>query len=65
MKTYFCVTSAFYDDGRVTAAITDSKEAEQKPENTYNGSARGRDIYSDWFESKEEAEKYVEDCKNA
>ena len=64
MKTYFCVTSAFYNDGRVTAAITESKEAEQKPEST-NKSLRDRDIYSDWFESNQEAEKCIEDCKNA
>lgn len=62
MKTYFCVTSSFYDNGKVAAAITDSKEADQKPENTYE-SLKKKDIYNDWLESKEEAEKFIEDLQ--
>lgn len=29
MKTWYCVTSSFDDKGRVTAAITATKEAEE------------------------------------
>ncbi|HAB60043.1 MAG TPA: hypothetical protein DCE48_04925 [Lachnospiraceae bacterium] len=64
MKTYFCVTSTFYDNGKVAAAITDSREADQKPENSYK-SLNKKDVYNDWFESKEEADEYIKECKNA
>lgn len=64
MKEYFCVTSTFCDNGEVTAVITDNKEAEEKPENT-SKSVEGKDIYNYWFESEDEANKYIEDCENA
>lgn len=31
MKTYYCVTSSVDDRGRMTAAVTESMEAEQMP----------------------------------
>ena len=34
MKTYYCVTTTFDDNGGVTAAITGITEADKKPENT-------------------------------
>ena len=64
MKTYYCVTSSFDDKGRVTANITNIIESEQKPENTY-ASTKRKDIYNDWFDSEEEAKKYIEESKNA
>ena len=64
MKTYYCVTSSFHDRGRVTAAITATIEAESKPESTYT-STRRKDIYNDWFESIEAANKFVEEAKTA
>ena len=64
MKKYYCVTSSFDDKGRVNANITNIIELEQKPENTYT-STRRKDIYNDWFDSEEEAKKYIEESKNA
>lgn len=64
MKTFYCVTSSFDDYGRVTAAITNTLEAESKPENTYK-STRRKDIYSDWFDTLEEAKAFVAESRNA
>lgn len=64
MKTYYCVTTAFYDDGRVTAAITDEVQAIAKPEST-NKTTSTKDIYCDWFESKEDATAFIKEAKEA
>ncbi len=64
MKTWYCVTSSFDDRGRVTAALTATREAESKPEGTFT-STRRKDIYSEWFGSRKEALEYVEECKQA
>lgn len=64
MKTWYCVTSSFDDKGRVTAAITATREAEEKPESSYTSTAR-KDIYNDWFESIDEAQDYVKEAKQA
>jgi len=63
-KLYWCVTSTYDDRGRVTAAITATKEAASRPEQTYT-STRRKDIYHDWFDSQEEAQAFVEDAKKA
>ena len=64
MKTYYCVTSAVDDHGRMTAAVTESVEAEQRPKNTCT-STRRKDIYKDWFESRKEAEEFVDEARSA
>ncbi len=64
MKTWYCVTSSFDDRGRVTAAITGTVEAEEKPEQGYK-STRTKDIYTDYFSSRKEAAAYVEEAKRA
>ena len=64
MKTYWCVTTSVYDDGRVIAAITNSIRAVKAPKNE-SKSLRRKDVYHDWFDSKEEADQFVEDAKNA
>lgn len=64
LKTYYCVTSAFYDDGTVRAAITDRKEANAAPQNTYY-SASNRDIYVDWYANYNDAVQAVENAKKA
>lgn len=63
-KLYWCVTSAFDDHGKVIAAITDCQEFDEKPKNSNSTTSR-KDIYNDWFESEEEAQKFVDDAKNA
>lgn len=64
MKLYYCVTTSFNDKGNVAAAITKTKEAVSKPENSFK-SLKRKDIYNDWFESMEEAEEFVEEAKRA
>lgn len=64
MKTYYCVTSAFDDRGRVTANITNTIQAEVQPENTFKETSR-KDIYNDWFGSAETARDFVAQAKEA
>lgn len=64
MKTYYCVTSSIDDKGKVRAAITSIVEAVSKPENSFK-SLKRKDIYTDWFESREEAEKLVKEAETA
>ena len=64
MKTYWCVTSSVYDSGRITAAITNVVQAVKKPDYKFK-STRRKDIYNDWFESQEEAERFVAEALNA
>lgn len=64
MKTYYCVTTTFDDRGRVTAAITDTREAESKPESTMK-ETRKADIYNDWYSTRKEALAAVEEAKRA
>ena len=62
METYYCVKSSVDNQGRMTAAITESVEAEVQPADTYISTSR-KDIYTDWFESREEAEQFVRDAR--
>ncbi len=64
MKNYYCVTSSYDDRGRVTAAITGTVEAEEKPEQGYK-STRTKDIYTDYFDSCDEALAFVRDAAKA
>lgn len=64
MKTFWCVTTSVYDNGKVRAAITNCIQAVKKPENE-SKELRNKDVYHDWFGSKEEADRFVEDAKNA
>lgn len=63
LKTFWAVTTAFYDDGRVVSNITSTIKAVLKPENVCKSLAR-KDIYVDWFESEEEALAHVEEARN-
>lgn len=63
-KTFYCVTSYVYDSGKVRAAITDAIDAVCKPVNTEQN-LDSRDIYKDWFDTKKDAEKFVEEVKTA
>lgn len=62
MKTYYCVTTACYNNGRVVAAITSERQAETMPMSTCAETSR-KDIYSDWFATRKEAEAFVEEAK--
>lgn len=64
MKTFWCVTTSVHDNGKVRAAITNCIQAVKKPESE-SRELRNKDVYHDWFGSKEEADKFVEDAKRA
>lgn len=64
MKTYFCVISSYYDDGRVTANVIDSKEADEKPAGGYQAGRRCDSCF-DWFDSEAEAVAFAEQCRKA
>lgn len=64
MKTYFCVVSSYYDDGRTVANVIDRKEANEKPASDYKAGRRC-DSYFDWFDSEAEAVAFVEQCRKA
>ena len=64
VKRFWCVTTSFDDWGRVISHITGSVDAAVKPANESKSTAR-RDIYTDWFDSREEAEQWVEDARRA
>jgi hypothetical protein len=62
-KTFYCVMSEFYDDGRVNAAMI-SRECGEKPQNSFRHVFR-LDTYNDWFNTKEEAEAFLAEAKTA
>lgn len=64
MKTYYAVTTSFYNDGRVICNITDSVQAERKPEDTVK-SLMTKDVYVDWFSSFKKAEEFVQAARLA
>ena len=64
MNTFYCVTSSFYDNGRVTAAITATKQAARRPESEFHSTSRA-DIYIDWYDTQQAAEQAIQDARNA
>lgn len=64
MKTYWCVTTAIDDYGRIISHITATVESACKPENSC-ASTRRKDIYLDWFDSLKAAQDFVEESKRA
>lgn len=63
-KTFFIVTSSYNDKGKIVANITGTIEAEERPKTQF-ATVHGKDIYNDFFDSREEAEKFVDDSKKA
>lgn len=64
LKKFWCVTTAFHDDGKVVSAITDVCEAAVKPENVCK-ETKTKDIYLDWFDTEEEVKERVKEALNA
>ena len=48
----------------MTAAVTESMEARECPKSSCT-STRRKDIYKDWFESRKEAEEFVDEARSA
>lgn len=61
---WYCVSTACYDDGRVSANIVDAKEQYEKPESAFK-STRRADIYTDWFQTFFAAQEYMEEVRRA
>lgn len=64
LKKFWCVTTAFHDNGKVVSAITDVCEAAVKPENVCK-ETKTKDIYLDWFDTEEETKEKVKEALNA
>lgn len=64
MKKYYVVVTTFDDRGRVVTNIVDTIKAKTKPELQCR-STRNADIYTDYFETLEEAKKFVEETRLA
>lgn len=64
MKTWYCVTSSVDNKGRMTAAITETVEAATCPPSTCLFTRR-KDIYKDWFDSRDDAEAFVKEARSA
>ena len=62
-KTFWRVCQKYFDDGRVAVSVYTVKAAE-KPEST---SVDGKtfDEYNDYFETREEADEWAENARNA
>lgn len=63
-KTYYSAVTTIDNNGEVRCDIVDSVVAESKPESSYNSTSL-KDIYVDWFDSRAEAEKFVEEARKA
>lgn len=63
MKKFWCVTTKFFDSGRVKPTIN-LVDAEKKPENDFVEN-RMCDEYYDYFDSYEEARKFYDNAKKA
>ncbi len=61
-KFFYCVTTSINDKGKATSAITNTIESFSKPENN-SKSLKYKDVYNDWFDSKEEAEEFVKESR--
>lgn len=63
IKKFWAVTTAIRDDGHVVSAITDVVESVTKPENNFM-ETKTKDIYTDWFETEEEAKEKIREALN-
>lgn len=60
--TYWAVLSAYLDDGRVTATVVGTREADQKPQAGYR-ETRNADLYTDWFDNYQNALDFVKEAR--
>ena len=61
IKAWFAVSTCVDNEGRIYSAITDTIYAIRKPESVYRA-LRRKDVYIDYYESREEAEKAVKEA---
>lgn len=62
---FYCVVQEYYDNGRVSAWITNHVSVDgTMPENRYEEHAN-KDVYLDYFKDKDKAIKFCDDAKRA
>ena len=64
VQTYYCVMSTFDDRGVSKGWLVEHREAESRPAGSMK-ETKHKDIYTDWFDSEEEAMKYLADFAKA
>lgn len=64
MKTFYEVTNVINDMGETSIEITGVVEAGKKPI-SFVKHERSEDIYVDYFDSKDEADRFVRDNQEA
>jgi hypothetical protein len=63
MKTFYCVMTEFFDDGRVNAGMI-TRACKEKPKDSYRHLPR-MDAYNDWFDTEAEAAAFLAEAKAA
>lgn len=63
-KTFYCVTTMFYDNGHVTSNLTAKLPASKKPKDEYF-QTETCDVYHEWFDSIEKANAHIQEARNA
>lgn len=64
MKDFWCVSTKFYDDGRIKSGICLYPiEADEKPKSKMIRN-KNSDEYHDYFDTREEAEKFRQEMNN-
>ena len=58
MHTYYCVMSTFDDRGVCKGWLSGTAECETRPESEVK-ETRTKDIWTDWFDTREEALEYI------
>jgi hypothetical protein len=63
MKTFYCVSTEFYDNGTVKACMA-SGNYKAMPKSQFKETPIA-DCYKDWFETEAEAKKFLAEAKSA
>lgn len=58
MHVYYCAETIVRKNGDITVNLVALRQAEQRPEHTSKFTRRG-DYYYDWFDSEQEALRFV------
>lgn len=59
-QTFYAVATTIFDDGRAIVRLVGTQVDWVCPKNKVHSTPRA-DRYIDWFESKEEAERFIEE----
>lgn len=63
MKTFYCVQTRFFNDGKIRA-ICYPIEGTEKPRNEFHSTTLN-DVYCDYFDTYDEADKFRKSCEKA